>query len=158
MARSLYEIDSEILALIDPETGEISDENLEAFAALEMERDAKIEGVACLLKNTIAEGAALKAEKLAFAERQKQAEKNVERLKQYLLNATGGEKFTSLRAQITFRSTTSVEVDEGVDLPAEYLRVKVTTEPDKDALKAALAAGAEIPGVRLVRSKSVTVK
>ena len=158
MARSLYEIDSEILALIDPETGEISEENLEAFAALEMERDAKIEGVACLYKNITAEATMLKAEKQAFEARQKQADNTAKRLKQWLLNATGGEKFTSLRAQITFRSTTSVEVDEGVQLPQEYLRLKVSAEPDKDALKAALSAGVEIPGVRLVKSKSVTVK
>lgn len=158
MARSLYEIDTDILALIDPETGEISEECMEKFLALEMEREAKIEGVACLLKNTVAEAAALKSEKLAFGARQAAAERNVLRLKKYLLEACGGEKFSSTRAQVTFRATTTVEIDEGCELPEEYVRVKVEREPDKDALKAALNAGIEIPGVRLVKSKSVTVK
>ena len=158
MARSLYEIDADILALIDAETGEISEERMEAFLALEMEREAKIEGVACLLKNTVAEAAALKGEKLAFAARQSTAERTVARLKKYLLEACGGEKFSSTKAQITFRATSAVEIDEGAEIPEQYLRVTITKEPDKDALKEALNAGVLIPGVRIAKSKSVTVK
>ena len=70
---SLYEIDNAIMECIDPETGEIID--AERLTALQMERDKKIEGVACWVKNLDADAAAYKAEKDAFAARQAKAEK-----------------------------------------------------------------------------------
>ena len=65
----LYEIDQAIMDCIDMETGEIVNEEL--LNDLQMERDAKIENVALWIKELKAEAEALKAEKLAFAERQK---------------------------------------------------------------------------------------
>lgn len=158
MARSLYEIDHEIAELFDSETGEIGEEALLRLTELEMERDQKIEGVACAVKNLTAEAAMYKAEAKAFAERQKQAEATIARLKKWLVDATGGAKFSSPRALLTFRSTTSVEVDEGAELPRSYLRIKEVAEPDKVLLKQVLEQGYEVPGVHLIRSQSVTVK
>ena len=158
MARSLYEIDQEILALFDPETGEISEDNLEQLSALEMERDAKIEGVACAVKNLTAEAAMYKEEAKAFTERQKQAEATVARLKKWLIGATGGEKFSSPRALLTFRNTTCVEISDDAEIPRSYMRVKEVAEPDKTLIKEVLEQGYEVPGARLIKSKSVTVK
>ena len=158
MARSLYEIDQEIMALFDPETGAISEDNLEQLSALEIERDAKIESVACAVKNLTAEAAMYKEEAKAFTDRQKQAEATVARLKKWLIGATGGEKFSSPRALLTFRSTTSVEIADGAEIPRSYMRVKESLEPDKTLIREVLEQGYEIPGARLVRSKSVTVK
>ena len=53
---NLYEIDAAITACIDPETGEVLDE--EALNALHMERSAKVESVALWIKNLNAEAAA----------------------------------------------------------------------------------------------------
>ena len=49
----LYEIDEQILNCIDAETGEIIDADM--LNALQMERDAKIEGVALWIKDLKAE-------------------------------------------------------------------------------------------------------
>ena len=57
---NIYQIDQEILNLVDPETGEIMD--WEAFDALQMAREAKIENVACWYKNLVAEAAAIRQE------------------------------------------------------------------------------------------------
>ena len=46
---TLYEIDSSLMSLVDEETGEILDK--EAFDAVVMERDTKIENVALWVKN-----------------------------------------------------------------------------------------------------------
>lgn len=50
---TLYEIDAAIMTAIahgtDPETGEIN--NLDELMSLQMERDQKIENIACLIKN-----------------------------------------------------------------------------------------------------------
>ena len=69
---NLYEISQEIMDAVDFETGEILDP--EALDALIMERDKKIENIACWIKNLTSDAAAYKAEKDVFAERQKQAE------------------------------------------------------------------------------------
>lgn len=105
---NLYEIDAAITALVDPETGEVSD--FDAFDQLSMARDQKIENIALYYKNLVADAAAYKAEKLAFAERQKVAENKAQRLKDYLAYALQGQKFESPRCAVSFRKTTSVNV------------------------------------------------
>ena len=55
---NLFEINRAITdawaACVDPETGEVNDELYAQFEALEMERDAKIEGIACLNMMSVA--------------------------------------------------------------------------------------------------------
>jgi hypothetical protein len=43
-----------------------------------------------------------------------------------------------------------VEVFDEAALPLCMVKTKTTTAPDKSALKAALLAGAEVPGARIV--------
>ena len=75
---SLYEIDKSILGCIDQETGEMIDPD--RLEALFMERNQKIENVALWIKNLQSDALAFKAEKEAFAARQKAAEAKVESL------------------------------------------------------------------------------
>lgn len=128
----LYEIDQAIMDCIDMETGEIINEEL--LNDLQMERDAKIENVALWIKQLKAEAEALKAEKMAFAERQKVAENKVESLKKWLAYALNGEKFKTVRASVTFRTSDKVEVADIYKLDESYLRYR-EPEADKDAIK-----------------------
>lgn len=151
----LYEIDQAIMDCIDMETGEIINEEL--LNALEMEREAKIENVALWIKDLKAEAEALKAEKLAFAERQKVAENKMESLKKWLAYALNGEKFKSVRASVTFRTTQKVEVADIYKLDENFLRYK-EPEANKEAIKEAIKAGQEVAGATLVPSTSVIIK
>jgi hypothetical protein len=45
-----------------------------------------------------------------------------------------------------------------VDIPSEYVREKLSAAPDKVAIKAALARGLDIPGVRLTQKVSLVRK
>ena len=92
---TIYEINEGILNCIDPETGEIID--IDKLNELELERDAKIENVACWIKELKAEAEAIKAEKLALAERQRVAENKAESLKKWLAYALQGEKFKTAK-------------------------------------------------------------
>ena len=152
---TLYEIDKSIEQLVnavDPETGELLVDN-DALDALMMERDGKIENIACFIKNLTADAKALKDEEAALAERRKAAEKKAERLKDYLTYVLGGEKFQSQ----------TVEIDEGFTAWAEktgndnLLRYKAP-EANKVAIKALLAQGADIPCARLTQNTSITIK
>lgn len=153
---NLYEIDQAILDCIDTETGEVLD--YERLTGLQMQRDKKVEAVACWIKNLVADAAAYKAEKEAFAEREKAASKKAERLKEWLATALEGQKFSSSRCAVNFRKSETVEVDDVKRIPANLLRVKTTIDPDKTAIKTMLKAGLEIEGCRLVEKINTQVK
>ena len=157
---TIYEIDKEILNCIDPETGEIID--IDKLNELELERDAKIENVACWIKELKAEAEAIKAEKLALAERQKVAENKAESLKKWLAYALQGEKFKTAKCSVSFRKTESVEVtDEGLsNLMKEHdeLLTYKAPEANKKAIKDAIKDGLSVQGVRLECNTSVIIK
>ena len=161
---NLYEVAEEIekaFALaVDPDTGEIDEEKMVLLETLQMERDRKIENVACFIKNLKADAQALKAEKDAFAKRQKQAENKAEALSRYLMDALNGEKFTSNRCSVSFRHTQKVTLDEGFtiyDIDTQFVRMK-EPELDKTAIKKALEDGTTIAGVHMEDGLSMTIR
>lgn len=159
----IWEIDDAIEKLIDPETGELKD--FEAFAALNMERSRKIEGMAVWVKNLTAEAKALKAEEDNLAQRRKVLTNRAEGLKKYLSKITGGEAFKSTKAQISFRTTSSLNV---FDVPAaakwleengfdDYITYK-EPEINKNNVKALLKTVECIPGCVLEQNNSISIK
>ena len=156
----LYEIDNAILECIDMETGEIID--AEKLDALNMERDAKIENVVLWIKDLKAEAEAIKAEKLALAERQKVAENKMGSLKKWVAYALGGQKFSTAKCAVSFRNTESVEVtEEGLEaLMKEHdeLLTYKAPEPNKKAIKDAIKDGLSVTGVQLVQNVSTIIK
>lgn len=156
----LYEIDNAILDCIDMETGEIID--IDKLNELELERETKIENVACWIKDLKAEAEAIKTEKQALAERQKVAENKAESLKKWIAYALQGEKFKTPKCAISFRKTESVEVtDEGLNnlmKGHDELLTYKAPEPNKTAIKQALKDGLNVEGVQLVQNTSVIIK
>ena len=153
---SLYQIDQAILECLDAETGEIID--AEKLDALFMEKNQKIENIALWIKNLQADALAYKAETDAFAARQKAAENKVESLKAWLVSALGGQKFSTTKCAVSFRKSEAVQVDDVNSIPAEWTRIKTTIEPDKTAIKAAIKAGQEITGCKLVENTNISIK
>ena len=160
---TLYEISQEMQNLVNPDTGEIED--YEAFSALQMERDEKIENTGLWIKNLNAESAAIKVEEEALRDRRKGIERRAESLKALLGRELCGEKFQTPRLSITFRRTSSVAVDDegkliewleshGMD---DCLRYKAP-EISKTALGGALKQGADIPYAHIEDKLSMGVK
>lgn len=163
MALSIYQIDEAIMSLIDPETGEIED--WDAFDQLQMEREKKIENVACWYKNLMAESAAIRNEELNLAKRRQSNEKKAERLKKYLEDALGGQKFQTGRCAVTFRKTNKVELSEPALAIAwaqtnGYSDIVTYKAPEisKSGLAVLLKEGYEIPGAEMVCSMSMGVR
>ena len=157
----LYEIDNAILDCIDFETGEIID--IDKLNELQLEKETKIENVALWIKDLKAEAEAIKAEKLALAERQKVAENKAESLKKWLAYALDGQKFSTARCAVWFMKTEAVEVtDEGLENLMrggndELLTYK-NPEPNKTAIKQAIKDGLNVQGVQLVQNVSTIIK
>ncbi len=151
---TLYEINQQILSLIDEETGEITD--FEQLDKLQIERDIKLENIALWIKNLKAEEEALAAEQKSFAERREAAANKRKRLEEYLASALNGNPFITTKVKCTFRKSQAVVIDEADQLSAEY--TKTTVEPDKTAIKQAIKEGKEVAGARLVDRLNLQIK
>lgn len=161
----LFDIDERLAAcvkldesrVVDTESGEIID--LEAIAALEMERDKKNENLGCWYKNLLADAEALKAQKNAFAEREKAAKAKAESLKGFLGRYLNGKKFETAKVAMSFRKSEAVEFDAKCigDVPEEFLKFK-DPELDKVAVKKAIKAGEPVPGCELVARQNLQIK
>lgn len=151
----LFKIDEAIMACVDMETGEIIDS--EQLDALEMEREQKIENIACWIKNLLSDAEALKAQKQVFADRQKAVENKAASLKKYLSDYLAGQKFSTDKVAISFRKTSAVNVIDMTQIPENYLKYAEPTA-DKMAIKAAIKAGEVVPGAEIVEDKSMSIK
>lgn len=151
---NLYEINREILACIDYETGEILDEG--RLNSLEIEREKKIENVALWIKNLESEAAALKKEKDSFTKREKSTKNKIESLKKYLENALQGQKFQTTKCAISFRTSTTLEMSEKAEIPEEFR--KYSFDLDKTKMKEALKNGANYKGFWLQKKQNISIK
>ena len=151
---TIYQIDEAILGCIDPETGEVKADML---GELMIQREQKIENIACWIKNLVSDAKALKDEKKALDERIKAKENRAESLKKYLESILEGQKFETPKCAVSFRKTQSVNISDFTALPAEFLRFK-PAEADKTAIKNAIKAGEPVSGAELVEKLSMAVK
>lgn len=152
---TLWEIDQGIMACCDPETGEIIDP--EMLNALSMEREAKLENVACWIKNLRAEAAAIKAEKDALAKREKAAAKKAEDLENWLVQALGGQAFNTAKCAVGFRKSSRVDVLDKSIIPEAFMKAKTEYSPDKNAIAAAIKAGQEVSGCVLTDYLNISI-
>lgn len=152
---NLYEIDNEILGCVDAETGEIFD--ADKFEELGLERDTKIEKICLWIKNLQAEAEALKAEKMAFANRQKVVENKMESLKKYITGYLDGASFESTKVKVSFRKSESLEVLDFNLIPDEYLKYNEPTV-DKAGIKAAMKLGKNFDGIAIIEKQNIQIK
>ena len=157
---TLYEIDTQITALIDPETGEIAD--YEQFEQLQMDREKKLENIGLWIKDLRAEAAAVKEEARSLTDRAKAAENKADRLETYLEYALQGEKFSTPKLSVSWRKSVAAafDTDEASFCAAHpnYTVTKVEVKPDKKSLLSDLKKGVHIDGAYLEERMNIQVK
>lgn len=160
---ALYKINQEILSVIDLETGEVLDE--ERLAALQIERDEKIENIAKYIINLTSDAEQYKERKKYFEEMEKAATKKAAGLKAYLEGELGGAKFKTADVNVSYTTSTAVEVESDAALiewakehKPNLLNRKETVTLYLTEIKNAINAGEEIPGAKIVKKKSMQVK
>lgn len=160
----IYEIDQAIEDLIansiDEETGEVLFDP-EVLEQLQMERERKIENLALFIKNATAEAKAIKDERDALGKRYESLQKRIASAKEYLEFVLHGEKFHTARVAITYRKSTSVDLDDqfldwAKENWSDLLRTKV--EPDKKLIGEHLKSGEEIPHAQIVTNTTLSIK
>ena len=165
---NLYDIDAGIKAAIEEmfdtvneETGEIEPGTIERIEELQIERAAKLENIGAYMKNEAAEIEAIKAEAAKLNERAKVKTNHLERLKSYVADSmqkNDEPKFESARVVFSFRKSEPVNIFDEEIIPAEFMKIKTTAEPDKAAIKKAIKAGAIVPGAILEEKQNLQIK
>lgn len=142
--------------VVNEETGEIFDKDY--LDQLQMDKEKKVDGIVCWIKDLQAEADACRHEEESFAERRKSAEKKIQNLKDYLTYWVAGEKFSTEHAKVSWRKSVTVNILNEEKIPKAFVISKTVTKPDKKALKEALSGGREIPGAELVTNQNIQIK
>ena len=159
---TLYEIANEMAALTDPETGELKD--YEAFEALSMAREEKIDNMAKWVLDLEAEAKMVKERADELTERARAAKKKAERLREFLQEYLQGEKRKTADYTIGYRRTEAVEItdeDRAVAWLMEHREDALTYQApkiSKTAVKELLKAGEAVPGAELVERQSMSIR
>lgn len=161
---TLYEIKQSYLEAlnsitVDEDTGEVT--NMDALLAVQGELDDKCENTALYIKNLSAEITARKAEidtQKKIMERDMKKCERIESLLSDVMQTAGMDKLKTARCEVKFRLSTAVDVLDASLLPEKYVVQKVTTTPDKKAIKEALASGTPIPGAALIERNNIQIK
>lgn len=165
---NLYEIDAEIRAAIESmfdtvneETGEVDAGTVERLESLQAAKSAKIEGCGVVIKELDADISELDEEIKKLTARKKAKENRRERVAEYVkpfIEDTDEKKFETARVAFSLRSSETVNITDESAIPAEYIKFKTETAPDKTAIKKAIKAGAVVSGAELVKKSNLQIK
>lgn len=151
-AKQLYEL---------LESGDI-DEQILLDTMESIGASAKLEDYVHVTKSFEAEITMYDAEIKRLTENKRLLQNRIEYMKDKMveyMQATGQKTANAGTFKLTMRENKSCEITNESEIPLEFLReVPAKYEPDKNALKAALKSGKEIPGCTLKTSYSVTAK
>lgn len=160
--RKLYEINSDLEGLLTAmglemeENGEVSDETVARLNQLQIEKDAKIEGLVLWVKNLKARVEEAKAEKARIAKIQAAGERELEWVKSIIRTELAGKPFKTLNASVSYRTThDNVDIEDPSAIPARFIK---PGDPDKTAIKEALLAGETVNGASLADHTSMIIK
>lgn len=164
----LYEITEQYLKFQDLcEIGVIPEEAAkDTLESINGEFSEKVDNIACLIKNSVAQSKALREEAGNLYKRAAAKDKASEYLTNYLLNnmkIAGKICVETNRNKITIRKNPeSVEFDNDFISWAQinadhFLKYKEPT-PDKKALKEAMKSGQNVPRARLIQNERVEIK
>lgn len=155
----LYELTG---ALADLSSMDLDDEavknSLEEFKG---EFTDKAIAIIKLSENLEADTSAIDAEIERLKARKQVIVNRKNSLREYLLHNMQAANINKIECPLFTASlrqgVESVEITEQSLLPDEFVSVEVVTKPDKNAIKAALKSGQDVPGAALVRGKTTIV-
>ena len=151
---TIYEIDEAIQNCIDTETGEVDESRLNELL---LERDTKIEQLACWVIDLEAAAKAISEQQQVLGKRKEAALHKADSIRQYIAAALAGQKFSTSKVQISFRRSSSVVVPDIEQLADEYKKFGAPTA-NKTAIKDALKLGVDVQGAYLEENTSMVIK
>ena len=164
MEKSLYKIDSELMALLEAiaeQEGEITPEQDEQLAInrYELETKAVDYSMAILQLNAWVEMADKEAKRVTAIKNA--YKKTSETLKQRIANAMERYDIKEVKdatIKVSLRKSVQTIIDDLDQVPKQYKTVKVETTPDKEAIKKAIQEGEIIKGAHLEEKNNLQIK
>ena len=159
---NIYEINNafrEWESKIMLQDGEVTDEDFAELEQLKLLAEDKVDGYAVLIKESLAEAEILKQEAKKLEERAKRKTNLAERLKanlDFFMQSQGKEKFSSSKAEISYRTSEILQIEEDIKLAKKWYRIK--QEIDKTAIKDFIKAGGKVKGCEIVKNKKIQVE
>ena len=160
----LWQIEENLLALLDTVAMAPEDQQPEIqqeIADYLGREAAKVDQIAHVLAALEWEQKCAADEIARLQERKKVAAAAQDRLEQYVCRAIamrGEKRLTGATNTLSVRHSDAVVIRDASLIPAQYVREKVTHEPDKAAIKAAMKDGADVPGADLVSRENLVRK
>lgn len=148
------------------EEGAAPDEVKAALESIDMDFKEKAQNTAYFILNLTGNIKLIKEEEARLSDRRKAKERQLEKLKEYLIENMRAAEIDSvddgkLKASVV-KPKPMLVVTEEDSIPVEYLSIKTSTAVDKKALLAALKElpeGETIPGAEIGESKpGLTIK
>jgi len=161
---SLYDINSALFdaldaVSVDEETGEVT--GLEAVRELQELSAEKITNIAKFIMQKRALVAEMDAHIKAVRERMKTQEKAIEALENMVLGGLSVLKIKKIDApdiRVSTRKSSSLEIFDKDQIPKEFMLEILTVKPDIAGMKAAIKAGKEVAGARIVENQNLSLK
>lgn len=164
MKLSLYEIEKSQLQLVEDlidNGGELTPELEDALAINQQDLTTKATNYGYVIKQLTAECSIIDAEIDRLDALKKSRIKAIEKLKSNVLTAMQVFSVGSIDSpvmKISLRASESVEIEDVNAIPADYMVTKVTTQPDKTKIKAAIKAGEVMSGARIQVNQNLQIK
>lgn len=159
---NLFNIKQEYLALAHQlSEGEVTPELEQALIINEAQLQEKATNYGYVIKNFEYEVDAIDNEIKRLKELKERREKAIDRMKQSVTNAMqlyGIEKVESSFLKLSFRKSESVEVINEAQLLPGFTTTKVTTTPNKTAIKEAIKRGEVVEGAVLVTNQNLQIR
>lgn len=147
----------EIMASATDEDGVIDYDSIkDELEDLQLAKEEKVDNVISFIKSRRAMAEALKNEKAAIAKRQQQAEREADRMKEYLAFCLDGSKWESTAGKVSYRKSQQVIIDNIDELSDEYIHYE--PKADKTAIKEDLKQGVIVSGAHMVDNINTIIK
>jgi hypothetical protein len=161
---NIYQIEKEYLELANQlieSGGEVSPE-LELQLTINQEQlEQKARGYGFVVKQMESDVLIIDAEIKRLGELKKARLKTMQKLETTVSNAMQLYQINKLETptlKISFRKSESVEIDNEADIPAQFLKEKITYTIDKVAIKEAIKKGEVVIGARLQVNQNIQIK
>jgi hypothetical protein len=158
---TLYEMTGNILNLYRLlEDGEIDEQTVNDTIEAMCVAD-KLEDYCKVIRQFEADAAAYAAEKKRFEEKQKRAEKTIEKMQNAIIKHFAAAGKTEDRCglfEIKISTSKAANIVNESKIPSEYVKVEQTTKIDKAAIRKVLLGGGSVEGAELKINQSVKIK
>lgn len=152
-----------IVAMIEDDDNGIDKQVLiDTLESIELDRDLKLDNLATLIErnNAYINAYAEKQKKLQAAKKQLQTAND--RFQWYMtqtMDQAGMKELKTENHMLRPRNyNASVVVDDASVIPDRYMVTKTTVTPNKTAIRKALKAGEEVPGVHVEPTRKTVIK